>query len=567
MFSKIKATNFLSWKELEFTFKPGITLLTGWNHQDGNSEGSGKSSIPNALTWGLFGCVPKAVNLEDVIHTGQKSCQVVITLTDNTEIIRTRKPNELYIKNSDGTIVKGTDAKDTQKLIENLIGMSFETFCQSIYSPQNYQNKFITANEEQKAKILSELQDLSIFDRASKKSNETLRTSKEDLAKFETNLIHQSSMLKLYLEQFTTFCTLSDSFDNDKLVQLDNIIERGDALGSQLKEVEAEQLSLHSIDSVTDRYKALETTQGFLNECNNKLYLIEQLKLQKANAIVSKKCYACNQTLPDYCGDDIQVPDNKELLTQKLLLEEELNMTGIELTSLLNKKALSDRLVERKEGLIAQCRQLNKEVSRIESMNNPYLAKIEEFNGKTETAKRIIEQLGHRITQKTNEISHLQFLKEGFKEIKSYVFQGLLNELNNKTNTYLKELFDITAHISFGNVSEEGDISKIVTTVVLDGYERSLGLLSGGQFRRVQLAVDFALADIVAERAKNPINIRILDEVMKDLSEGSQSKVVDILQRMGGSTVVIEHNSLIKNIVNEIYHIEYKDGVSTHANS
>ena len=166
---RVKAKNFLSWEYLEFEIGQGITLIDGFNHDDGSSEGSGKSAILSAIAWGGYGEIPKDANVDEVIRHGQKSCEVRLEHDDFT-IVRSRGPNDLcvYYPGKDKPY-RGKDARETQKHIEKLLGMTFKTFCQSIYFPQNYPNKFVTANQEDKGRILSEILDLEQFDRARKK--------------------------------------------------------------------------------------------------------------------------------------------------------------------------------------------------------------------------------------------------------------------------------------------------------------------------------------------------------------------------------------------------------------
>lgn len=557
MIKSIKSKNFLSWKNLEFSFESGITLLTGWNKQDNTAEASGKSSIPNMLTWGLFGCLPKDAGIDQVIHTGEKSCMVEITLDNGTIISRTRNPNKLYIQNG-SDIQTGKDLRDTQKLVDNIIGMSFETFVQTVYYPQGYANKFITANEENKAKILSELQDLSVFDRASKKTADILKDLKLQKDKLTATHNHQRAMIKVYQEQFDTFCGMSDTYDADKLKQLDDIVEKSLSIGDKMKAIESEISTLGEFDTLIDKQDEAYQLRQFLSTCEQKLYNIEQIRLQ---SLSSKDCPTCKRPMTD---DNciLEVPDNSQLLFEKEGLTRDLNSLMSDIDSIQQKLNKRNQLTFQHNGLIEQRKLLSTQVNRIEGMHNPYLDKIKEFNDKVQHSQRLLSTVNEELTQTTSKISHLEFLKEGWKEIKSYVFQGLLDELNRKTNAYLTKLFDITATLEFKNDSEDQGVSKIRTTVKLDGIERTLGLLSGGQMRRVQLAVDFALSDIVSERSNKPINLRILDESFKDLSEASLERVIEVLKDMKGSTLVIEHNSIIKSIVDRTHHIVYDNGVS-----
>jgi DNA repair exonuclease SbcCD ATPase subunit len=563
MFKSIKAKNFFSWSDLEFDFQSGITLLQGINKDDNTLEGVGKSSICEALVWCLFGQCTKDVNIDDVIQTGSKSCTVYVTLTDGTMICRSRKPNDLFILPSVDTPPKrGKDAKETQKLINELIGMTFNTFCNSIYFAQNYQNKFITATQEDKAKILSELQDLSVFDKATKHAVEKVKEIKFNLPHLNSSKIHSVGKLELIQKQLQTFNELSSNFENDRILQLDNITDKHDKLASEIRSIEAELATLADLSILTTKSQELESLESEAQQMEAAIYHIDFLKDKKQKAFTTKTCPTCGQNIAD-CSD-IVVPDDTQLRQDFEKILPKLTALRAEVQRLTEQKHQRAFLAQKFTYLLEQRYEIHKEVVKLENQNNPHIDSITDLAISEAKTSKTLDLLNKDIAQRERELQHYDFLKSGFKEIKSYVFQSLLAQLNTKTNKYLAELFEIPARIQFNNLSEEGEISKITTTVILDNTERSLGLLSGGQFRRVQLAVDFALSEIIAEQANKPITLRILDEAFKDLSEVSMNKVVDILEKMPGSTILIEHSSLVKAIVNRTFEIEYKNGVSTH---
>lgn len=152
-------------------------------------------------------------------------------------------------------------------------------------------------------------------------------------------------------------------------------------------------------------------------------------------------------------------------------------------------------------------------------------------------------------------------LKDGFKEVKMWAFQGILSELNSRANGYLNDLFDQKMEIIFTN-TEGGEISKIKTLVSIDNEQRALGLFSGGQTRRIMLAVDLALSDIAQSRSNKPINLLILDEYFKDLSENSMSKIYRLLEARKGAILLVEHNSLFDGLAANKFEIEYRNGTS-----
>src|SRR5258708_3019078 len=168
MIESVRGHNLFSWEDLNFIFHPGVTLIEGFNFDDNTPEGAGKSAIPNIVCWTLYGKIPKDGKIGQVIREGEKSGWGEVVLLNGTVVHRSRKPNDLYFKPQESEAIRGKDARETQQLIETHIGMTFETFCQAVYFAQNYPNKFITANEVEKGKIISEIQDLGDFTEARK---------------------------------------------------------------------------------------------------------------------------------------------------------------------------------------------------------------------------------------------------------------------------------------------------------------------------------------------------------------------------------------------------------------
>lgn len=137
MLSKVLARNFLSWETLDFEINQGITQIDGFNFDDDTPEGSGKSAVMNAICWGCFGKIPKDANIDEVLKEGESECLVQLEF-DTFTIVRTRKSGrgELYI-DEDGKTIKGKDSKETQELINEKIGLTFETFMQTVYFAQD----------------------------------------------------------------------------------------------------------------------------------------------------------------------------------------------------------------------------------------------------------------------------------------------------------------------------------------------------------------------------------------------------------------------------------------------
>jgi DNA repair exonuclease SbcCD ATPase subunit len=149
-FPTLTIDNFLAITHAEIKLADrGLVLVQGENEVDtsATSNGSGKSSIPDALCWCWFGVTARGVSADDVINIGAgKGCRVISTVQDGAILYtatRHRKhktgKNTLTITSHDGirevNLTKGTDAL-TQEVANDIIGASLEVFKGSIYAGQ-----------------------------------------------------------------------------------------------------------------------------------------------------------------------------------------------------------------------------------------------------------------------------------------------------------------------------------------------------------------------------------------------------------------------------------------------
>ena len=199
--------------------------------------------------------------------------------------------------------------------------------------------------------------------------------------------------------------------------------------------------------------------------------------------------------------------------------------------------------------------------TQLDQLGHPDIAadedKLRNIEQQLKVTSEKIDELKRLLDDSNSHSLRLETLKDGFKEIKSFVFTNALNELNFRTNQYLNELFEMEASIKFSN-----DDQKIESKITVNGQSRSLGLLSGGQNRRFNLAVDLALSDIVSYRKSSKLDLLIFDEYFKDLSEISMEKSLDLLKARKCPVILIEHNSIFKNIVDNTFFVRLQNGTS-----
>lgn len=149
-FTRLQISNFLTIGDADLRLDGlGLVHINGENLDEtsADSNGSGKSSIVDALCWALWGSTARGVGGDDVVNvTAGKGCVVSVEIDDDGDIYLVRRhrkdgknKNALALFRHNGTdwddITKGTAAL-TQKAIERLLGTSEEVFNSALYFGQ-----------------------------------------------------------------------------------------------------------------------------------------------------------------------------------------------------------------------------------------------------------------------------------------------------------------------------------------------------------------------------------------------------------------------------------------------
>src|SRR5690606_28674178 len=154
------------------------------------SNGSGKSSAVELITYAIYDTTSKGLKADEVINNktdkkGMKVCLEGVKGDDTYRIERYRKYPKI------GTTVKlfcnGKDiseksVKDTNAVIERIVGVDYNTFINSIMFSQGAgAGKFATATDKEKKEILENLVNLEIYTKAQEVAKERIKQVDEEL--------------------------------------------------------------------------------------------------------------------------------------------------------------------------------------------------------------------------------------------------------------------------------------------------------------------------------------------------------------------------------------------------
>lgn len=221
-FKKIKAQNFLCFGEngIEIDFKnyDSVVLIKGKNLDvnDNNlnsSNGSGKSSILDALLYGLFGKTvknPKKIGVKDVINNKTNKKMVIDIYFDDIKIQRTRKPDGLKLwQSKDGNFEESTELtrgeiKQTQELIESILGFNCETFKSTCIFTDSNTDSYLESNASDRRIIIENLLGLEKYRTYNEIVKENIKQTKSSIAIAEIeshNADNSLNDIKKQLEQ------------------------------------------------------------------------------------------------------------------------------------------------------------------------------------------------------------------------------------------------------------------------------------------------------------------------------------------------------------------------------
>jgi DNA repair protein SbcC/Rad50 len=189
--------NFLSYRDALIDFRGLHTACIC------GSNGAGKSSLLEAITWAIWG-ESRAVSEDDVIHTGSKDVRVDFVFETNQQnyrVIRTRQRGgnsglEFQIETPNGfRPLTGKGLRATQDIILEHIKLDYDTFINSAYLRQGRADEFMLKRPNERKEILAELLKLNQYDELEERAKERSRQFKARAEELERCLESQRNQL------------------------------------------------------------------------------------------------------------------------------------------------------------------------------------------------------------------------------------------------------------------------------------------------------------------------------------------------------------------------------------
>lgn len=619
-FAQLTIKNFLTIGDASFDLDSrGLLLIQGVNNDDTSaaSNGAGKSSVVDAICWALYGTTARDVTGDDVINDkAKKDCSVSVTIEDGDDayIIRryrkdSKHKNQLlaYRVPNAGTTIdlsKGTD-KETQEVVNKIIGCSLDVFIGSIYAGQEKMPDLPNMTDKQLKLLIEEAAGVEELADAYAEARKRMQTAQSKVA------IEQSAVktLEIQLASAKDAVTRTEKsvaeFDTGRSERAREELKAVVPLQASKTEAEAkiaaaDKAALEEkkakLEKDLSEYKAkseiLKTLNAEERAASTKLERfgatvkvekagVERMEdaLRKIESQVGTPCGECGKT---YCEHDLEAAkvarQQAITLQKKKLLEAATGMKEAKaahelaakaaaeqqakLTDLSDATAALSAVMEELNGLDKHSRFIAEVDAKISAIKVAAKAKMTEVNPwikALESQKQQVIDLEKAIAAKAAEIVVLEDEAEIFENavavfgpagVRAHILDTVTPFLNDRTGEYLDALSDGNIHAVWSTLAKtsKGDMrEKFNIEVVNDKGGKSFKAISGGEKRKVRLACAMALQDMVASRASKPINLFMADEIDHALDEPGLERLMTVLEKKAkerGTVMIVSHNSL-----------------------
>lgn len=591
-FKKLILGNFLSYQELDFDFKDkGLTLVEGKNKDEGDSNGSGKSSIWDGISFTLFGQTVRGLKGDDVINRKfKKNCWSNLRLSVygvDYEVFRYRKHSEfgdrLFILdiNNDKQIELGTLAQ-TQQWILDTFQIDFDLFRCTVLFAQGETFNFVDAGNKSQKDILSKVMKVN-YEKYQTNAKQKMKSLIEQINTVERELVSLEAKMDIDFEEIKERIDSWDSERDLKLEAIKSQIEKNKLELESLKEgykdtdkvKKAITRVVFDIKAKTDARRDIEKEQ---TEYRSKMDFFRE-DLAKAKDLEKQgECPHCRSKVT--CLNQEWIKDSESRLQD---FTEKYKQKKAEAGELTDSIEDMDVKLEKLRGLLSQQEMIKNKIEtltdKISSLEKDYEGKKKESNPyseELERKKKLQESLKDKIVEKNKDIENYNklmpfydFWVNAFSDsgIKSFVFDLICSNLTNKANNYLNILSGGAFSISFDTqkMTKSGELREKFDCVIhKDGEKVDYASYSGGEKRRISLAVDMALSDIMSDYHGSKFNLVVFDEQDSYLDDQGRKQYLNLLRTLGKdkNVFVVAHDNQFKGYFDNTITVEKFGGIS-----
>ena len=561
--------------------KQQMTLVLGENldqggDDNGSRNGTGKTTIVNALSYALYGVALTNIKKDNLINKINGKGMLVMLSFDKDgvsyRIERGRRPNLLkfYVNDVEQATEESDDAqgdmRETQKDVDELLGMSHDMF-KHIVALNTYTEPFLSMRANDQRAIIEQLLGITLLSEKSEALKELIRISKDEIQQESANIEAAKKSNEKIQQSVDSLTTRQTAWYTQQTTDLEKISKAINELHSVDITKELEQhTKLKAYDEHSAKIKSLNKEKATLESAIIQAERTVKKYTTELTTLDNKTCHACEQQLHDHKHEEMTAFANKNLkeattyfnkVTADLAkINKELNAIG-DING--RPKTYYDTLEEalkHQNNLTTLESQLVKRAEEID----PYQEQIDELRN---TAMQ--EITWDRVNELTNLKEHQEFLLKLLTSKDSFIRKKIIDQnlayLNNRLTYYLDKM-GLPHTVVFQN-----DLAVEITQL---GQDLDFDNLSRGERNRLILGLSWSFRD-VWESLYQSINLLFVDELIDnglDASgvEGALAVLKKMARERNKNIYLISHKDELIGRVNNVLKVIKENGFTSYAN-
>ena len=558
-----------------------LTLVLGENldlggDDSGARNGTGKTTIINGLSYAIYGTALTNIKKDNLVNKiNGKGMLVTVTFDKDGQeyhIERGRKPNLLKFsingqeQDLEDLDESQGDSRETQKAIEEMIGMSHEMF-KHLVALNTYTEPFLALKPNDQRSIIEQLLGITLLSEKAEALKEQLRLTKDDISTENTRIDTVKASNERIQQSIDSLIRKQQMWDESKVKNIDEL-NRG-ILGLSNINIDEEIAAHKLLVEYNTKKKDLQDLDKAIARAD-----LDQVREQKDIDKLEKeitdlkdhKCYACGQDLHDSKHEEVlaakesakQEASAQWLVTNTHLVD--LKDARVILGDLGNSPRTIYDTLEEALNHRSTVEGLEKELAAKQAEINPYLEQIDDL-----TNSAVQEITWDHVNDLMRVKDHQEFLYKLLTNKDSFVRKRIIDQnlafLNQRLTYYLDKIG--LPHI----VEFQNDLSVIITQL---GQDLDFDNLSRGERNRLILSMSWAFRD-VWENLYHSINLLFIDELVDSGmdSSGVESSIA-VLKHMtrerDKNVFLISHRDDLTSRVNHVLKVIKENGFTSYSN-
>ena len=553
-----------------------LTLVLGNNidlGSDGSRNGTGKTTLVNAISYALFGTAITNIRRDNLINkTNGKNMVVSLTFTvDNHEykIERGRRPNKFkfYVDdtaNEDESLDEAQgEIRQTQTVIEDIIKMSPLMF-KHIVALNTYTEPFLNMKANDQREFIEELLGITELSKKAEILKERIKETKESITEENYRIKSVQDANEKIDAQIEKTQNRSNKWDEE---HTSTINRYKDAL-MKLAEIDIDveirahkDLEIYNQKTTDIRRYNREMSLLKRNESND-LSTIDTVD-ENLKTAKNHTCFTCGQEIHDKAHENIIADLTKQLEdTTKNLKEtkEQINKLQIKVDKIGEPGTEPDTFYDSKGDAYDHQDSVNRLADDLEKElknKNPHVEQIEELKlgGLQNIEYDTLEQL-------EDLKNHQEFLLKLLINKDSFIRKGIIDQnlsyLNNRLDYYLTKV---------GLPHEVKFLSDLSVEITELGRELDFDNLSRGERNRLILSLSWAFRDVF-ENLNAPVNLMFIDELIDNGTdttgvEAALSVLKKVTRERNKNIFLISHREELIGRVSNVLNVIKENGFTS----